>query len=407
MPKVEGKNTRPKRGFNARERESRMHRFVFLAGTIVIVSVVSLIGTGYYFTQYVPLHQVAFKVNDKEFDMSYYASAYRFYGTGQEVVELLEQSELIRQAAEKLGITVTDDEAKVEVEKRKLPVTSTFTTFIKAELLTNKLLAEYFDDKVPNSTLQRESMAMFLESQKQANDIKNRLANGEDFGKLAAQYSLDPTTKGASGYLDWHPYGSITALVNSPVLDDYVFNATIGVVSDPVADTTKTKTLGYWIAKLAGRQEDQIHLLAILAPDQETANSTLARLQAGEDFATVAKEVSQFPSAQNDGGDFGYITNGYHAGIFDNFAFNPLTKDGDLSQVIPDSQSQTKGGYWLVKVLTEDKDKIMSQQDHTAQRTVMYNDWVESLWSDPNNKVESFLTDEMKQRAVDMSNQIQ
>jgi len=404
VPREEEKKIKPTRSrLNERARESRLQRFVLLAGTIVIVSVVSVVGTGYYITQYRPLHQLACKVNEKESDIAYYVSGYKYYGTSQDITKIVEQNELVRQAAEKLGFSVSDDEAKAEITKRKLPVTDTNITFIKTELLANKLLDEYFENKVPISTLQRETMAMFLESEKQANDIKDRLAKGEDFGKLAAQYSLDKTIKDASGYLDWHPYGSLVTVAASAVLDDYVFNATIGVVSGPVADPTKTKNTGYWIAKLAGRQESQIHIMAILATNEEVAKSVVARLQAGEDFATVAKEISQLPGVKDDGGDLGLISKGDRGGIFDSFAFNPDTKEGDLSQILRDDQVQTKGGYWLVKVLAEDKDKIMSQQDRNTEKNKAYYDWVASLWADPNNKVESVITDEMTQWAMNAS----
>jgi parvulin-like peptidyl-prolyl isomerase len=380
-----------------------MQRFVLLAGTIVIVSVIALVGSGYYFTQYRPLHQLIFKVNDSEFDMSYYVSAYKFYGTGQEVIELVEQNELIRQAAEKLGISVSDDEAKAEVEKRKIPVNTTNITFIKAELLTNKLLDEYFDDRVPVSTLQRETMAMFLESEKQAKEIKDRLTSEEDFKKLAAQNSLDKTTKDASGYLDWHPNGTLSVLLGTSVLDDAVFKAAIGVLSEPIADTTKSKSTGYWLMKLVDRQDDQAHVLAILAPDEEAAKNARARIEAGEDFVTVAKEVSQMPGAKDNGSDLGYIKKGDRGATFDDFAFKPETKDGDLGQIVRDDQVQTRGGYWLIQVLTEDKDKTLSQPDRNALKNKAYYEWVASLWSDTNNKVESFLSDEMKQWAKDAS----
>lgn len=403
MPKVEESKKLSRNRINARARESQRQRLILIAGTLVIVSAVSLVGTGYYITQYRPLHQIVLKVNDKEFDMAYYVSAHKFYGTGQDVWELLEQNEMVRQAAEKLGITVTDEEARAEVEKRKLPTTAPNLTFIKAELLTNKMLNEYFDNQVSPSAPQRETMAMFLESAKQAQGIRDRLVAGEDFGKLAAQYSLDKTTKDASGYLDWHPQGNLAAMLNTSILDDYVFNATVGLLSDPVADATKSKSTGYWIAKVAARAEDQVHVMAILATDEDTAISARARINAGEDFAAIAKELSQLPGAKTDGGDLGFINKGDRGGVFDNFAFNAATKDGDISAIIRDDQVQTRGGYWLVKVLTADKDKIMSQQDHTALVNKTYYDWVSALWKDPNNKVESFLTPEMMQWAKDAS----
>jgi len=381
-----------------------MQRFVLLAGTLIIVSVVTLVGSGYYFTTYRPLHQITLKVNDKEFDMAYYVAALKFFGTGQDVTERLQQNELIRQAAEKLGITVSDDEAKEEVEKRKIPVNNTNVTFIKAELLVNKLFDEYFDEKTPNSAVQRESIAMFLEDEKQAKEIRDKIAsNGEDFKKLASEYSLDKTTKEASGYLDWHPKGVLVTVVGSAVLDGYIFSAKVGALSEPVAETAKTKSTGYWVMKLVAREDDTANLMVILLPDETSAAKTRARLEAGEDFVTVGKEVSQMPGAKDNGGDLGFIKKGERGDVFDNFAFDPNVAAGILSQVVRDDAVLTKGGYWLVKVLAEDKDKMLSQDDRENLKNRLYYEWASSLWADKDNKVESFVTEEQKNWARDQS----
>ncbi len=403
MPRVSRDKIQPKRRLSQRERESRMQRFVLLAGTLIIVSVVTLVGSGYYFTTYRPLHQIMLKVNDKEFDMAYYVAALKFFGTGKDVTERLQQNELIRQAAEKLGITVSDDEAKEEVEKRKIPVNNTNVTFIKAELLANKLIDEYFDEKTPNSTVQRESIAMFLEDEKQAKEIRDRIVSGEDFKKLASELSLDKTTKDAAGYLDWHPKGVFSSVVGSAVLDGYVFNAEIGALGEPIADTIKSKAVGYWVMKLVAREDDTANLMVILLPDETSAAKTRARLEAGEDFVTVGKEVSQMPGAKDNGGDLGFIEKGERGDVFDNFAFNPDVAPGTLSQVIRDDAVLTKGGYWLVKVLAEDKDKMLSQDDRENLKNRMYYEWVSSLWADKDNKVESFVTEEQKNWARDQS----
>jgi parvulin-like peptidyl-prolyl isomerase len=381
-----------------------MQRFVLLAGTLIIVSVITLVGSGYYFTQYRPLHQITLKVNDKEFDMAYYVAALKFFGTGQDVTELLQQNELIWQAAEKLGITVSDDEAKEEVEKRKIPVSNTNVTFIKAELLANKLIDEYFDEKTPNSTVQRESIAMFLEDEKQAKEIKDRIVTGgEDFKKLASELSLDKTTKDAGGYLDWHPKGVLVTVVGSAVLDDCVFSAEVGALGEPIADTIKSKAVGYWVMKLVAREDDTANLMVILLPDETSAARARARLEAGEDFVTVGKEVSQMPGAKDNGGDLGFINKGERGDIFDDFAFNAAVADGALSQVIRDDEVTTRGGFWLVKVLAEDKDKLLSQTDRDALRNRLYYEWVSSLWADKDNKVESFITEEQKNWAREQS----
>lgn len=71
------------------------------------------------------------------------------------------------------------------------------------------------------------------------------------------------------------------------------------------------------------------------------------RLKKGEDFATVAKEVSECPSGAN-GGDLDYFQRGQMVGPFEDAAFT--LKPGTTSDIV-----ETQFGYHLIKV-TDKKD---------------------------------------------------
>jgi len=80
---------------------------------------------GWYITQYQPLHETVITVNDTKFDMNYYIKLLKYYGQGQaeyiefmasEVTRAIEQSELIKQGAMKLDITVSDEEVDEKLE---------------------------------------------------------------------------------------------------------------------------------------------------------------------------------------------------------------------------------------------------------------------------------------------------
>ncbi|HUQ97631.1 MAG TPA: peptidylprolyl isomerase, partial [Chitinophagaceae bacterium] len=73
------------------------------------------------------------------------------------------------------------------------------------------------------------------------------------------------------------------------------------------------------VQEAAQRAAKDIHLYTIFIsaekdglPDtaaaRQKANGVLKKLQAGADFATLAKEISDDPSAKENGGDAGYIT---------------------------------------------------------------------------------------------------
>ncbi|MDD2318744.1 MAG: peptidylprolyl isomerase [Geobacteraceae bacterium] len=76
---------------------------------------------------------------------------------------------------------------------------------------------------------------------------------------------------------------------------------------------------------------------------KEKAAALLKRAKAGEDFATLAKENSTCPSAQQ-GGNLGYFSKGQMVPEFDTVAFS--LKPGEISEVV-----ETKFGYHIIKVV--------------------------------------------------------
>lgn len=81
----------------------------------------------------------------------------------------------------------------------------------------------------------------------------------------------------------------------------------------------------------------------ILVDKQETANSVITRLNNGEDFAELAKELSTGPSGPN-GGELGYFRRGAMVPSFEVASFDLQT--GSYSQ----QPVQTQFGWHVIKV---------------------------------------------------------
>jgi len=89
------------------ERERKIQRIVTAIGVFAIIFAVVVVGIGWYFAEYRPTHQIVMKVNGVPIDMLYYIETLKSYGVS-DAVPIVEQAELLRQAADKLGVTVTD-----------------------------------------------------------------------------------------------------------------------------------------------------------------------------------------------------------------------------------------------------------------------------------------------------------
>jgi len=88
---------------------------------------------------------------------------------------------------------------------------------------------------------------------------------------------------------------------------------------------------------------DKVHCAHILVKTEQEAKTILERLNKGEKFANMAKEVSLCPSGKR-GGDLGTFGRGKMVKEFETSAF--ALKKGEVSHTV-----KTKFGYHIIKRL--------------------------------------------------------
>ena len=88
---------------------------------------------------------------------------------------------------------------------------------------------------------------------------------------------------------------------------------------------------------------NQVHCTHILVKTEQEAKAVLERLNKGEKFANIAREVSCCPSAKR-GGDLGTFTRGKMVKEFETVAF--AREKGQVSPVV-----KTKFGCHIIKRL--------------------------------------------------------
>ena len=412
------KAEKPKRELTKRQlsrwqQQKKRRRIILGSGILVIVAALSIVGVGiynrWYIPEYKPLRETVIEVNDTKFDMDYYIKMLRYYGGGMpieqmgfvadEVVKVIERSELMRQGAMALGISVSDKEVDEELKSRDLQLSKDYRDVVRTQMLVSKLSDEYFDQKVPQFAEQRHIFAMFLESESQVNEVRARLEAGKDFAQLAGELSLDATCKEKKGDLGWRPEGILSLMFATPVLDEYAFNCEVGVLSQPIYDENKTKSVGYWLIKVSERDEGAktAKVKVMLLGSEQEANDVRARLEAGGDFAILAKALSQHDASKENGGDFD-VSEDTMSSAFNEFVFS--SELGVLSQPIRDDTVSTKGGYWLLKVADIDNNRQITDEDRDLLKADVLSKWVKALEDDPKNKVESYLDEEKKAWAI-------
>jgi parvulin-like peptidyl-prolyl isomerase len=401
-----------KRQLSRWQQQKKRQRITLGVGIFIIVAVVAILGVGWYIGQYQPLHQTAIRVNDAEFNMKYYIEMLKVDGWNQpasylpylanDVVKKIERNELMRQEAVKLGISVSNDEVKEELKNYNLPNEDIQRDLIHTKLVIEKLLDEHFEQQVPLSAEQVHLMAMLLESEEQGTEVRAKLENGESFTELAEELSLDYFSKTNQGDYGWHPEVILNKLLGASIVED-VFSAEVDVLSQPIYDEEVRKEVGYWLVRVLDRneEEEEAQIEAMLLGNEAEAREVISRLEAGEDFATLAKEFSHLEGVEENKGEY-EITTGMISPAVDDFVFNPETALETISEPIRDDTITTEEGYWLIKVLDKDEDRRIDTEDRDLLKSTALEEWVSSLWDDPENEVDdSYLDDEKKSWALE------
>jgi hypothetical protein len=394
------------------QRQRRRQRFILIGGIVIVAAIAAIIFTGWYMSDYHPKHQTVIRVNDTKFDLSYLVDALKiqegesaayYQSLAYSMVSQIEQSELIRQGAAELGISVSDNEVEALLSSYGVVVNRATLDLGRTSLLYDKLKKEYFDAQVPQTAAQANILAMFLESESQAARVRATLASGGNFTALAGESSLESYSRTKKGEIGWHPADILTSLLGSSVPGDYALGAEAGSLSPPLTDN-RSKDLGYWLIKILEKDGDtDAQIQALLLGSEDEANDVRSQLEAGGDLAALAKEHSQYDVSQKGGGEMGVVSKGDISTAFDDFAFNESTPVGVWSQPVSDNTTTTHGGYWLVKVLEKAAERQIDSTDRDSLMSSAYVDWVSAFQNDPKNKVESYLTSDVVALAAELA----
>jgi len=113
-----------------------------------------------------------------------------------------------------------------------------------------------------------------------AEQILTRLNKGEDFSKLAMEYSDDPGSKVKGGDLGWFKKG-----VMVKEFDEAVFNEPLGSVKGPVKSQ-----FGFHIIKVNDRQKKEFKAAVLKKPVKPSSKSKEIARKKAEDFAFISRK---------------------------------------------------------------------------------------------------------------------
>jgi len=308
-----------------RQREERQRRLILLAAGAVLLLVLGILGFGYYETKFlkpaspiavvngVPLrtdgyqqmvilqrftldqYRLNLEIQLSQLDTSDETGAAIASLLQQElarieiervqipsqVLEMMIEDELVRQGAQERGITVTEEEIDRAIEEsygyQREPVTPTptlpsvtkeefeqayqqdlsalaqaglseeFYRGMARRVLLHSKMWEVIGQDVPTSEEQVRVRRIVLETEEEAEAIRQRLDAGEDFATLAQELSIDESTRENGGDVGWMAFDERDLPFSA-----MAFQLEVGEVSQVIGTTR-----GYEILKLEDKDEDR------------------------------------------------------------------------------------------------------------------------------------------------------
>ena len=381
------------------ERERRQVRLIKIIAIIVVAAVVLIIGYGlldqYYLQAQQPVAEVnGEKIKTKEFQarvvlqrnelLNQYMlyQQYQQFGmdvsnqlsqvelslntpsvVGQQVLDFLIGEALIRQEAERRGITVSED----EVEK----FTRSQFQFYPDGSPTPTITPTQVDITYPTLSPQQLELVTATPVPTEGPTVTPPPTPTVD-----PQFTPEPTSTPAPTPLPSPTATPYTLEGYQSRFEDVLTNMKeIGLSETQYRRLFETGLLRQKLMDVVTvdvpREEEQVWARHILVPDLETANQIIERLNNGEDFAELARELSEDTGSAEVGGDLGWFGKGRMVPEFEEVAFD--LEVGEVSEPV-----ESQFGYHIIQTLGRTTLPLDSF-DYEQARQAEFDDFVAKL----------------------------
>ena len=379
------------------EREKRQTRLILIATIVVVIAVFLLLGYGIlnekvlkpnrpvaevgtdkisasdfqeyarfirlqYVNQYLQTYQLSQLFGSDENSKSYFDSSLQQIAAqletatlGQNVLNSLIEDKLIRQEAAKRGITVSADELNQDLDRyfsffpngTPTPTATTppwpTSTLSPLQMTLVPPTATPTASSTPTMTLPTGTPTLVLTPTQTATPAPTE-----------TPYTADSYKKDYDSYLKDLANIKVSEGIFRRVLENRLYRLK---VEEAILTDVKN-------------EEEQIWTRHILVDSEETAKEVLTRLQSGEDFAVLAKELSTDTGSAQNGGDIGWTSKGSLYTEYEDAAYK--LNVGEISQPV-----QSQSGWHIIQLLGKEV-RPLDSNTFAQLRQTKFQEWLDS-----------------------------
>lgn len=337
-PKVAVAKKKPPRW----QREHNISRFLWIFIPLVLVVLFALVGYWAYDNYIAVWNKPVARVNATTIDMDYYVKMLRLYSYTQrinvhqdalpwQVLLMVEENEIIRQEADKLGITVSPEEVEAAI-------------------------ADVFPVEGQES-----SNTITITPEVQGNDTAVD-GVGNETGADAVNPSPTADGDGNATEIDKEIGAEYYQFLEDVRISDNEYRLIVGT------SLLAQRLFEYYEEEKVTVTAEQVYLHYIPVNTEEEANSTMNRANEGEDFAALAQEFSIDETIKETGGDIGWVPRGIFPEL-DEEAFS--LEVGNVSYV------STSLGYYVLKVTDIEDDREIAEEFRPVLARKELDDWMQ------------------------------
>lgn len=361
--KVKREPSLTRKQISRRQREERQRRLILLGAGVVLFLVLGILGFGYYEMKFLKPASPVAVVNGAPLRTDEYQKMVIFqrfrldqYREGLEgQISQLDTSDETTAAIVNL---FQEELARVELERAQIP---------------SQALEMMIEDELIRQGAQERGITVTEE------EIDSAIE--ESYG-----YQREPVTPTVAPTPSITTTEPITPTPTFPPITKEDFEqayqknlsalAKVGISEEFYRDMVRRSLLRSKMQEVIGREvptrEEQVRVRRIVLETKEEAEAVRERLEAGEDFATLAQELSIDEATKEKRGDMGWIAFDKQDIPFSTTAFQ--LEVGEISQVI-----ETERGYEILKLEEKDENRELDAATLESRKNAAFSTWLNDL----------------------------